>query len=395
MRFHVLAVPHAITSLDYIACAFTQKVLKWCRMMNSSESHEVFHYGNELSEVECTEHISVTTYKDLSDSLDWHIEQGKVPAGYNPLEDGFIFNQQDPVNVAFRNNAPNEIRKRYQPDDFLLCFWGTGHLGIVEQLNDLSDLHVVEPGIGYPQTFSQYRVFESYAKLHLVRGQQAVRYDNGISGNMPYTTPLWFDEVIPNYWDPEDFKSKEKPTDDMFFIGRLVNTKGLEIALHLSKETGRKLRIAGQGSIEDIEYFEVNCDYEFIGVVDQQTRNNEMSRAYLGLTPSLFIEPFCGTHAEFLFNKTPILTTNWGVFSETVINGYNGYKCTAFSGGNSLDPSFVWGHDNIDKINRDNCYKYAIDHFSLEVVRKLYENYFERILNYNQSLRQNKHPFFY
>jgi len=363
-------------------------------MFNSTE-HDVFHYGNESSTVDCTEHITVTTQEDLDESLQWHIDNKGISPGYNPLTDGFIFNRSDPVNVAFRNNVPSEIRKRYEPGDFLLCFWGCGHIPVVERLGDLNDLYVVEPGIGYPNTFSKYRIFESQAKLHLVRGQQAERYANKISGNMPYTTALWFDTVIPNYWDPSDFNAKEEKDGSLFFIGRMMKPKGLEIAVKLAEFTERKLILAGQGDLEKGLGRLPKCDYEFLGVVNEKERNYYMSKAEVGLTPSLYIEPFCGTHVEFWMNKTPILTTTWGVFAETVINGYNGYKCSGFSGGNKEDPSFIWGLNNIDKIDPENCYKYSVSNFSLDAVRPQYENYFERVLNYNEALRNNKDPFFF
>lgn len=394
LRFHVLPPPHASTSLKYIMCAFTMKVLKWLTMMFPTE-HETYHYGCESSDVECTEHVTVTTEADLRAAVQWHVEKKGLDPNYNPIRDGFIFDRQDPVNIAFANNAAAEIRKRYQPDDFLLCFWGCGAIPVVSQLNDLNDLHVVEPGIGYPMTFSKYRIFESQAKLHLVRGQEDERYENKIAGNAPYTMPLWFDTVIPNYWDPEKFKSRAEKDGSLFFIARIMKTKGLEIATKLAEVSGRKLNIAGQGNVEQALGYKPACDYEFLGVVDQQTRNDFMKKAEVGLTPSLYIEPFCGTHAEFWFNERGILTTPWGVFSETVIDGYNGYKCSAFSGGNEEDPSFVWGLENISRINPKDCYDYAVKKFSLAAVRNQYINYFQRLLNYHEALRSDKHPFFF
>ena len=35
MRFHCLSVPHTITNEDYSVCAFTQKVLRFCKMMKN------------------------------------------------------------------------------------------------------------------------------------------------------------------------------------------------------------------------------------------------------------------------------------------------------------------------------------------------------------------------
>ena len=59
-RFHVAALPHTVTTKDlpWCACAYTQKVLNFCKMMHSL-GHEVYHYGAEGSKLECTEHIDV------------------------------------------------------------------------------------------------------------------------------------------------------------------------------------------------------------------------------------------------------------------------------------------------------------------------------------------------
>src|SRR5437016_2311453 len=81
MRFHVLGICHTVSSKEYLSCAFTQKVVKFCSMMmqNTEENnakkkkmtmkelikdkniHYVIHYGHERSEVEADEHVSVIT----------------------------------------------------------------------------------------------------------------------------------------------------------------------------------------------------------------------------------------------------------------------------------------------------------------------------------------------
>ena len=153
MRFHCLGIPHTITNKDYVACPFTQKVLNFCKMMNS-RGHYIIHYGHEDSDVICNEHVTVTTNKDLEISY----------SDYDWKKGHFKFSLDDHAHKTFNTNAILEIKSRKQKNDFLLAFWGYG----VKHVCDAhSDLIVVEPGIGYSEGyFAPYKIFESYALYH-------------------------------------------------------------------------------------------------------------------------------------------------------------------------------------------------------------------------------------
>src|SRR5512143_763501 len=99
-RLHVLGVPHTATTKYHLSCAYTQKVLKLCQMMKHL-GHHVIHYGNEKSEVECDEHVTVTTEEDL-----------KKQYGDRWLQEFYTFKTKDPVYTKFYQNTIAEIGKR-------------------------------------------------------------------------------------------------------------------------------------------------------------------------------------------------------------------------------------------------------------------------------------------
>lgn len=353
MRFHILGLPHTVSSKEYNACAYTQKVVKFGKMM-TARGHEVIHYGHEDSDLECTEHVTVTTNRDLE------IAYGN----YDWRKNFFKFDTGDHAYTTFCNNAILEVAVRKQPNDFILPFWGSGVRPVCDAHPDLI---CVEPGIGYAGGhWARFKVFESYAIYHAYYGLESVGY----------CKQDWYDVVIPNYFDPEDFDSTLPKEDYFLYMGRVYEGKGLNIAIQATEAIGAKLIIAGQGSLKEMGYTETPAHVTEFGYATAEDRKRLMAKAKGAFVPSLYNEPFGGVQVEMLFSGTPTITTDWGAFTENNIHGVTGFRCRTFN-------DFVDAARRIEEINPKNCVEFANRNFSLDRVGDMYEKYFQDILNTN------------
>jgi len=348
MRFHALGLPHTITSPEYNACAYTQKVLKFCKMM-VARGHTVIHYGHEKSNLVCSEHVTVVD-SDMYNKV----------YNYEWRSEFFKFDCNDEVHKTFDRNAIEEIAIRKQPNDFLLAFWGTTHQTICMAHQDLI---CVEPGIGYTSesSFCKWRVFESYALLH---------------ASSPDLNKIeWYHAVIPNYFDPDDFDYTPQDKKDYFlYIGRILECKGVHIAIDVTKRIGAKLIIAGQGNAQTLGFKEWPDHVTHIGYADVDTRRRLMAQAKCAFVLSQYIEPFGGVSIEYMMSGTPIITTDWGAFAENNIHGLTGYRCRTFD-------HIVWAAKNIENISCQACREWALNNFSITKVADMYEEYFKMVLD--------------
>ena len=347
MRFHIPSIPHTITSKDHSACAFTQNIVNFCAMM-SRRGHEIIHYGHRNSKVECAEMVAVIepeTYDILYGNL-YDIRKNQYTVLDNECE----------MYKLIAGNTIYEISKRKQPGDFLLIFGGFWNKSIADAHQDMI---IVEPAIGYPASFCNYKVYPSYACMH------SFVQDANLQMN-------YYHVVIPHYFDVNDFDATQPKEDYFLFVGRLNFDKGITLAIDLAAKVGARLKVCGQGNLLSLGYDKIPDHVDFIGYVGVEERKKIMSKAKCLIMPTIYMEPFGCVAIEAMLSGTPILTNDWGGPGENNVHGVTGFKCRTYE-------QYEWAARNIHLINPKNCREWAEKNFSFDKIGHMYEEYFQSL----------------
>lgn len=374
LRIHVLGVAYGRSSKDMLSSPFVQRTVKLPEMF-SKLGHIVFHYGHECSEVNCYEHITVTNDEVLKRAYPNH-DMRTPPKNARPDDIAFRY---------FHANAERELRKRVQPDDIVLSLFGWGDKPLCDRIRDLP-CHIVEASIGYPDSFNDYRVFQSPSKMHFERGRASavVKMRHKYPDSEPaknYRTwetltenvPDIKSTVIPPMYDPRDIEYSPNHKGYMLLIGRVDPCKGLDIAIKLAEYTGDQLIVAGPGDINSANV-PIPKNVEYVGVLDLKGRSDAYRDARVVVLPSRFLEPGMNTHIEANGAGKPIIVPDHGITMDYVIQGFNGFKCQPDD-----FADFVEAYENIEIIKPENCRDYAMN-FSLDRISLMYHEYFHKII---------------
>lgn len=271
---HVIGLPHTLPTDEFSWCAYTMKTRRFIRMMR--------RLGYEVNTV-------------------WGKDMGGEIPPFDP--DSQLWRDHNAMAIEI-------IRPASKPGDYLALTAGRAQAAIAEACPELV---AVEPGVGYGGICTQFRVFESYAWMHTVYGAMA-KDAHAADGE-------FYDAVIPNAYDPDEFPRGEGG-DYLLYIGRLIPRKGLAVVRDLAERVGMELHVAGAG---DEALIPKGAHYH--GNVGPAKRARLMGGARAVIVPTLYVEPFGGVHVEAQLCGTPVITTDWGAFVETVTDGVNGYRC--------------------------------------------------------------------
>jgi glycosyltransferase involved in cell wall biosynthesis len=148
--------------------------------------------------------------------------------------------------------------------------------------------------------------------------------------------------------------------------------KGVHLAIQATEKLGKKLIVAGPGSLKSLGYDSTPDHVEVFGVADAEQRKQLMknAKALFGLT--YYVEPFGNMIIEANLSGTPVITTDWGAFPEIVLDGETGYRVRDFK-------SLLTAIETIDKIDSFNCREWGLN-FSDEEIHYKHKQFLDKII---------------
>jgi len=110
---------------------------------------------------------------------------------------------------------------------------------------------------------------------------------------------------------------------------------------------------------------------QYIGYVNEKEKLELLSRAKGLFSPTLYIGPFEGVTVEALMSGTPVISTDFGCYTETIPRTV-GFRCMVLK-------EFVKAAKRIDTINPESCRSWAVEQFSTDACAWKYDTYFNRL----------------
>ena len=355
MRLHLLGIPHSVTTRDWSHCAFTQKVVKFARMMRPM-GHEVIHYGVEGSDSGADEDVILMDQEEHQQLLGHRYAHGTRPYGEDAVDNSPCYRQ-------WNLYAREELKLRVGPGDLILAPFGHAHAAALRDLPILkAGAGALESGIGYFDTLLPWRVYESFAVRHAVMAKEG-RY-----GVTMESSRLEF--VVANYYDLEDWPDAtagSRAKAPVVFLGRLTEGKGIRQVLQTAAaRPDVRFQIAGQGEIDAWGPLPKNVEY--LGVLGDN-RAQVLGKARAIIAPSRYVEPFGGAVVEAALCGTPAITSDFGCFAETVAHGITGFRC-------QTERQFAEAVDRVLGLDRRRVRERAIRLYSMPRVARLYDDVF-------------------
>jgi glycosyltransferase involved in cell wall biosynthesis len=224
---------------------------------------------------------------------------------------------------------------------------------------------------------SRHEIFQKYKNLNYISISEAQR-SGGENLN-------WIGTVY-NGIETENYTFHKNPKDYFVWLGKFNPDKGVKEAITAAKKAKVRLLLAGKiDNLEsdDMNYFKVEIkpfidgdQIQYVGEADDQKKNDIFGNAIAFLNPIKWNEPFGLVMVESMATGTPVISYANGAAPELIKNGKTGFLVS------NVD-EMLERMLQISSLNRNDCRKHVLAHFSAKVMTKNYEKVFEKLMEVN------------
>ena len=283
---------------------------------NGAPMFEVYHYGVETSESGAAVQIPLlnkTEWQALrvesAMQLDKSSQKEAEAKIANPLtEVGFLANWSTPLYSEFNRRFAAALKANYRGTDTdIVCVpFGRAYDYAI------SGYTAVETGIGYNDSYLNYRIFESNAWLSYTLGAQNIKPSN-----------YFF--VIPIYFDTAEYRLSLTPRRQIGFLGRVDICKGCNIIAEIAKRFPQiDFILCGQG---DPTPFLTSPNIKYKAPIHGAARSEFLGSCVATICASAFVEPFCCSNIESQLCGTPVISADTGGLYENIKQFKTGMRC--------------------------------------------------------------------
>ncbi len=189
------------------------------------------------------------------------------------------------------------------------------------------------------------------------------------------------------------YRYQSSPSDYLAFLGRISPEKGIDEAIDIARQTGRKLKIAAKVDAVDEQYFAEIIQpllgqpgIEFIGEITDAQKQDFLGNAAALLFPINWPEPFGLVMTEAMACGTPVIAYNRGAVSEVMEHGVTGYIVDTMQ-------EAIAAVSNLDAIDRQQCRQVFEQRFSSRRMTQDYLRLYEQQIHRNrQATLHERYP---
>lgn len=331
---HIIGLPYVNDYTENFQSSFSLLIGQWTKMIYDLDKFNIIFYGPYNTGISYNEYVNVPT-KDYQENLQI--------AMYNRV-------------VGSKGYAVSFSGERY---DFL---------------HSPENIFVtIDPLVGHQFLQTMYRVYPTKSWMSFIYGTKA----NWSGTTFVHSCDYWGDAVIYHYLDIEkygNYFNGEKRDNYAVFAGRVNYDKGIEQAIIACRNTNMTLHVVGNVPEQNKHLLENNRDIvEYHGFVSKHKLFNILSNAKCTFCFTHYMEPFNCVAIESMLCGTPVISSNWGSFSEINVHGKTGFRCTHYG-------DIEYAIKNIDKISPFNCKKWIMENFSMDVAKPIYSQYLDKVM---------------